>query len=122
MKLSQFRRIIKEEIKKVLKENVTPEEMQDGIGLPFDNNRTANAFMKKAAELGMKQGATPAMTGKDPVGADYWFDYEGSPDAALWTGKGSEGPSAIFIINPKMQSDSKIQALAKKAMEDYDDY
>jgi hypothetical protein len=125
MKASEFRKLLREEIRKVLKETVSPSEMKDGIALPFDNGKMAGMFVKLAKKMGLKQGTW----NNGEANGDYSFDYEmGDADSESELvnekGQNSEGnnPSAIFILNPKMQSDPTVQKLVQKAMEEMEEF
>ena len=124
MKLTEFRKLIREEVRKVLKEGVSAEEMKDGIGLPYDDGKMAGAFVKLATKMGLKQGTWNNGT----ANGDFSFDYEmgdANDPKELVNSKGenSQGnnPSAIFILNPKMQKDPTIQKLVQKCMDEYDE-
>mgnify|MGYP006279939917 CR=1 FL=1 len=103
---------------------VSAEEMKDGIGLPYDNGKMAAAFVKLATNMGLKQGTWNNGT----ANGDYSFDFEmgdASDAKEMVSDKGvgiksKNNPSAIFILNPKMQRDPAIQKLVQKAIEQYD--
>ena len=126
MKASEFRKLIREEVRKALKEAVSPAEMKEGIGLPYDDGKMAAQFIAVATKLGMKQGAYVTFKSS----GDYSFDFDqmDAEDGESVVVKGGKGvgnkkgnnPSAIFILNPKMQSDPTIQALAAKCISKYD--
>jgi len=114
MKISEFRKLIREEVRKVIKENLTAQDMIDGTGLPYDYGKAARGFVKIANELGMKQGSW----NNGVANKDYSFDYErgdAKDSNELVNDKGANGigknPSLIFILNPKMQKDSRVKKL-----------
>ena len=124
MKASEFRKLIREEVRKILKESISAQEMKDGVPLPYDNGKSASAFVKLATKMGLKQGTWNDGT---PNG-DYSFDYEmgdaNNPSELVSVkGRNSEGnePSAVFILNPKMQNDPLIQKLVQKCFEESDE-
>jgi hypothetical protein len=122
MKITEFRKLIREEVRKVIKEAVS-----EPIGLPYDDGKMAAQIIAAATQLGMTQG--PYMFGK-PSG-DYSFDFDqmDGDDGEKVVVKGGKGvgnkngnnPSAVFILNPKMQSNPTIQALTKKAKSKYNE-
>lgn len=123
MKILEFRKLIREEIKKALKEEVSVEEMKDGIGLPYDDGKMAAAFVKLATKMGLKQGTW----NNGGANGDYSFDYEmGDADnpKELVNDRGENSkrnnPSAIFILNPKMQKDPTILKLVQKCINEYE--
>jgi hypothetical protein len=123
MKISEFRKLIREEVRKVLKENVSAKEMADGIGLPYDNGKMAILFLKVAKELGMKQGPWNNQTPNKDFSFDYEMgDVEDDNELVNLKGENSEGnnPSTIYILNPKMQNDPRIQKLVQKCMDEYE--
>ncbi len=105
--------------------SVSASQLKDGIGLPFDEGKLAAKFIKRANELGMKQGPNESTT------SDYCFSFEYGDGAmegemivlqgtvAVGEKTGDEAGS-IHIMNPKMQKDPTIQKLAQKAIEQYD--
>ena len=126
MKISEFRKLIREEVRKVLKEAVSPKEMKSGLGLPYDNGKIAAQFIAAATSLGMKQG--PYVFAKPSGDYSFEFDQMDGVDGESVIVKGGKGvgnkkgnnPSAIFIMNPKMQNDPTIQQLAAKCISKYD--
>jgi len=50
--------------------SVSASQLKDGIGLPFDEGKLAAKFIKRANELGMKQGPNESTT------SDYCFSFE----------------------------------------------
>ena len=120
MKISEFRKLIREEVRKVIKEVASKP-----IGLPYDDGKMAAQLIAAATQLGMKQGPYAF----DKPSGDYSFDFDqmDGSDGEKVVVKGGKGvgnkngnnPSAIFILNPKMQSDPTIQALTKKAKSKY---
>ena len=120
MKITEFRKLIREEVRKVVNEVASKP-----IGLPYDDGKMAAKLIAAATQLGMKQGPYAF----DKPSGDYSFDFDqmDGSDGEKVVVKGGKGvgnkngnnPSAIFILNPKMQSDPTIQALTKKAKSKY---
>lgn len=120
-----LRRVIKEEVRRILNE-VSAGQMKKGVGLPYDDGKMAAKFIAIANELGMKQG--PYMF--DEPSGDYSFDFDqmdaqDGEKVVVVGGKGQgdikgNNPSAIFILNPRMQKDPTVQQLAKKCIAQYD--
>ena len=125
MKRRELQELLRKEIRAVLREGVavSAAELKEGVPLPFDEGKAAAAFVKLGLALGMKQG--PWNNGK-PNG-DFSFDFEygdasNSKEVVGPKGQNSEGnnPSTVFILNPKMQQDSRIAKLAARCFRDAD--
>jgi hypothetical protein len=122
MKKLELRKLIREEIRKVLKEGVSAEEMKNGIRLDSDNGKMAGSVVRIATTMGFKQGTWNNGT----ANGDYSFDYDdgdasNSSELVDDSGENSKGysPSKIFILNPKMQNHPTMQSLMQKAIEWY---
>jgi len=105
--------------------SVSASQLKDGIGLPFDEGKLAAKFIKRANELGMKQGPNESTT------SDYCFSFEygdGAQEGEMIVLQGTvavgektgDEAGSIHIMNSKMQNDPTIQKLAQKAIEQYD--
>jgi len=127
MKSSEFRKLIREEVRRVLKE---AKGMSLGLPYPPRGGKIAAAFITVANKLGMKQSPYANKAGAGVAG-DYGFIFEpmDGADGELVVIEDGEGvgnkkgnnPSAIIINNPTMKADPKIKELAKKCIKQYDE-
>jgi hypothetical protein len=97
-------------------EGVTKAQMTKGIGLPIeDYDELLPDLLARAKALGMTQGPSPRITGKNEDGTnppvDFFFDYDDPSGAEIYTGEEDVAPSVLYILNPKMQNDSEIKSL-----------